>query len=207
MESQEAVNILIKILPNCLSIDDSKSLLNAKTLLEGKVSSRIANLVFELEPPLKNMFARSMLNVDFSMHSREDAILRRFQQGMLSKQEVALEYTALIKTSSDYSQSIMCHLLASLWYLQHLHNIPKSSKAERFAIKKLIIHLLDEVLLKTRVYHSHPGFQLYAETIALKIITNILQTSKDIVSPEDNSLAARILSVVLRKCRMCPLVL
>ena len=209
---QEAVTLMIRILPNCLSVDDPKALLNAGTLLEssaGKVSSRISNLVFamafELEPPLKNMLARGILTLDYSMHQREDATLRHFQQGMLTKQEVAIEYVALMETSSNYSQNIMCHLLASLWYLQHLHDIPESSKAERFAVKKLIIYLLDQVLLKTRVYHSHPGFQLYAEIIALKIITNILQTNKDIISQEDNELAARTLSVVLHKSRMCPL--
>lgn len=209
---QQAVVVMIKTLPQCLSIDDSKTLLNAGILLEysaGKISSRIANLVFamafELEPPSKNMFARGILNLDYSMHEREVTTLRHFEQGMLMKREVAIEYVNLMQYSSNYSQNIMCHLLASLWYLQHLHDIPKSSRAERFSIKKLIFYLLDQVLLKTRIYHSHPGFQLYAETIALKIITNILQTSNDIISPEDNKLAAQTLSTVLCKSRMCPL--
>ncbi len=204
--------LMISILPKCMSLNNPKAVLNASTLLEGStenISSRIATLVsaetFELEPPLKNMLARSLLDVDHSMRRREKKILTDYQQGALTKKELADEYITLMQFSRDYSENIMCHLLAALWYLQHLHDVPKSSRPERFAIKKIITYLLDQVLLKTRIYDSHPGFQLYAETIALKVIVNILQTNKDILSPKDSELTAQTLFVVLRKARMCPL--
>lgn len=207
---QEAVALMIQILPHCLSTRDSKALLNANTLLDSsseKLSSRIANLAFamafELKPPTENILSHGTLN--FVLHIREDRALTQLQQGLITKEEVAREYVNLMQSCNNYSQNIMCHLLASLWYLQHLHDIPKTSKAEKFATKKLIFYLLDQVMLKTRIYHSHPGFQLYAEIIALKAITNILQTNKDIISPEDNRLAGQTLSVVLRKSFMCPL--
>lgn len=208
---KEAVALMIRILPNCLSTNNPKPLLNANSLLQGSTESipiRIARLVFasdfDLEPPLKNLQARS-LNLDHRMYKHEESILESFEKKISTKQKVAFEYVNLMQYSSNHVQNMMCHMLSALWYLQHLQGIPLSSTAERFATKKLITYLLKEVLLKTRIYHSHPGFQLYAATLVLKIMISILQTCKDIICAEDSELAIQSLSLVLNKCRMCPL--
>lgn len=88
------------------------------------------------------------------MHRRENKVLTDYRQDALTKKELADEYVTLMQFSRDYSENIMCYLLAALWYLQHLHDVPKSSRAERFAIKKIITYLLDQVLLKTRILKS-----------------------------------------------------
>lgn len=219
---EEAIDILLSLLTNKPSLFTLKNLYITLTTNQHRlfnrdhVSSqstshlpRDLHLLIpdkkELMPPFSRNWPEltvSGLNLR-AHHKCEEAFDRQIKEGKWGHRDLGFAYIDYVQGCNHPAESAISLLHASLWFLKDFQSKPQMEVAEKFALKKLVLHCLE---LAYGIAHMslHPGMQLYIGSIALKTALEVLSISGNVALPEDTKLVSSLLHTVTYNSRFVP---